>query len=103
MRETVNIKIRNDDYASEVENALGSKARLRILRLLAKYPDHAFTQYRICQVTGLKRQTASKHMKKLIEMNLIAQRGSSIVRYSFNTNNDRANVLREFFSKMLLM
>jgi len=102
MRETVNLRIRNDDYTFEVENTLGSKARLRILRLFAKYPNHAFTQYRICQVTGLKRQIASKHMKKLLERDLITSRGGTIVRYYFNTNNDQADALREFFSKMLL-
>lgn len=103
MRETVHLRIRNDNYALEIERTLGSKARLRILRLFAKYPNHAFTQYRICQITGLKRQVASKHMRKLLEMGLIIPRGSTVVRYYFNTNNDQADVLREFFSKMLLM
>jgi len=102
MRETVNLRIRNDNYASEMESLLGSKARLRILRLFAKYPNHAFTKYRICQITGLKRQAASKHMRELLERNLIMSKGGEIVRYYFNINNDRADVLREFFSKMLL-
>jgi len=102
MRETANLRIRNDNYASEMEKLLGSKARLRILRLFAKYPNHAFTQYRICQVTGLKRQVTSKHMRELLERDLIIQKGSSIVRYYFNTSNDQADALREFFSKMLL-
>lgn len=103
MREAVTLRIRSDNYASEMEKLLGSKARLRILRLLAKYPSHAFTQYRICQVTGLKRQIASKHMRKLLEQDLIIQRGGTMVRYYFNTNSDQADALQEFFSKILLM
>ena len=102
MRETLTLRIRNDDYASEMEKLLGSKARLRILRLFAKYPNHAFTQYRICQVTGLKRQVASKHMRELLERDLIIQKGSPIVRYYFNTSNDQADALRELFLKMSL-
>ncbi len=102
MRETVTLRIRNDDYASEMEKLLGSKARIRILRLFAKYPNHAFTQYRVCQVTGLKRQVASKHMRELLERNLIASKGGEIARYYFNINNDQANVLREFFLRILL-
>ena len=102
MREAVTLRIRSDNYASEMEKLLGSKARLRILRLFTKYPNHAFTQYRICQVTGLRRQVTSKHMRELLERDLIIQKGSPIVRYYFNTNNDQADALREFFSKMLL-
>jgi DNA-binding transcriptional ArsR family regulator len=96
------INIRNDHYAFEMEELLGSKARLRTLRLLAKYPNHAFTKYKICQVTGLKRQIASNHLRRLLEQNLIASRGGTIVRYCFNTHYYRANALREFLSKMLL-
>jgi len=103
MRETVNLKIRNDSHALEMEKLLGSKARLRILRLFAKHPDYAFTQYRICQVTGLKRQIASKHVRKLLELGLIISKGGAIVRYYFNINNDQADALREFFSKISLM
>jgi len=102
MKEADSINIRNDHYAFEMEELLGSKARLRILRLLAKYPNYAFTKYKICQVTGLKRQNASKHLRRLLEQNLIASREGIVVRYCFNTHYYRANTLREFLSEMLL-
>ena len=100
MKEISNTKVRNDRYALEIEELLGSKARLRILRLFAKYPNHTFTQYKICQATGLKRQAASKHLEKLLEEHLVASRRGAITTYYFNINNDQANALRECFVKM---
>lgn len=102
MKETGIVKVRNDRYALEMEELLGSKARFRILRLFAKYPNYAFTQYKICRVTGLKRQAVSKHVRKLLERRLITSRGDSILRYYFNITNRQANVIRECLTKMAL-
>lgn len=95
-------RIRSDAYASSMETALGSKARLRILRLLAKYPNHALTKYRICQTTGLRNQSASRHLNKLLEKGLIQSRGTIIRRYTLNHESEEASLLREFFTRIRL-
>ena len=93
------LRVRNDAYASSMETLLASKARLRILRLLIKYPHHALTKYKICQTTGLKNQSASRHIKKLLEKGLIQSKGTIIKRYKLNQGSEEATLLREFFTK----
>jgi DNA-binding MarR family transcriptional regulator len=102
MREKINLPIKNDPYAKMMENALGSRGRIRILRLLSRYPDHTFTQYRIAQSTGLKRQDIIAHLKTLEKTGLIEKRGKTAVRYCLNDKSVEAEALKNLFQKIRL-
>ena len=53
---------------AELEEVLGSRGRLRILKFLIKNPtgETALTVYRLTSLTGLKRGNVEKHLETLM-------------------------------------
>lgn len=92
--------IRGDKLVRIVEEVFGSKAKIRILRLLTKYPDHTFTKYRICQGTGISFITVDRHLRFLEKIGLIEGRGETAIRYAINEANGLALIVKELFQSL---
>ncbi|TFF90441.1 MAG: ArsR family transcriptional regulator [Promethearchaeota archaeon] len=74
---------------SYVEKILGSKPRVRILKLLAK--DYELNISAIIKKTRLNHQCALRHLKKLKDLNFIQEKRFGRIRiFRFKTENVKA-------------
>jgi len=87
--------------AIEVEKALTSSGKLRILRLLMKSPDHAFTRYEIGKQIPLSPADIKNGLSVLVKIGwvkeLILQH---LQKYSINMDNELVIQFTDFFRKI---
>jgi len=89
-----------DEEKKRFIDAIGNPSRLKILLVLWK-SDKELTVYRICQHTGLGRSAVSRHLRKLLENELICRRVyGEIPLYAINGNDSRARAMIEYFAKI---
>lgn len=85
----------------EVEKGLGSLGNLKILRLLMKNPDHAFTRYKIGKSVPLDPVSIRNDLKKLVEIGWVIEfKVQHLSKYSINLENDRVRHLIDFFREV---
>jgi len=87
------------EKGKEVEEALGSVGRIRILRELAREPERSFSKYSLIKATGLKREDLNRNLKRLTEAGWVKEVPGTSARYQINTENPKAQHLIEFFKK----
>jgi len=73
----------------EVEGALGSVGRVRILRELARSPERSFSKYSLAKATGLKRETPNRNLKRLTEAGWVKEVSGASARYQINTETSK--------------
>jgi len=59
------MKLEERGLAEVVELGIGSTAKLKILRLMVRNPDHAFTMYELERRTPLKAVDIRRHVTNL--------------------------------------
>ncbi|TFG22095.1 MAG: ArsR family transcriptional regulator [Promethearchaeota archaeon] len=80
---------------NRIEDLLGSKARVKILALLAK--ENELNISSIIRKTHLNHSIVVKHLKKLIAANLAQEKKFGRIRiYRFKTENLKARSLKNF-------
>jgi DNA-binding transcriptional ArsR family regulator len=89
-----------DEEKKRFIEAIGNSSRLKILLILWK-SDKELTAYKICQRTGLGRNAASRHLRKLLENGLVCRRVyGEIPLYAINREDSRVRAMIEFFAKI---
>ena len=87
--------------AVDIEKALASLGKLRILRLLMKAPDHAFTRYEIGKKTPLNSIEIRNSVKMLIEIGWLKELTTQhLQKYSINLENEVVGQLYDFFKRV---
>jgi predicted transcriptional regulator len=87
--------------AIEIETALSSRGKLKILRLLMKKHNHAFTRYEIKKKTPLSSRDIKSDLQILVKVGWINQLNvQHIQKYSINLNNNLTNEFFNFFKKI---
>ncbi|MFX0058711.1 MAG: ArsR/SmtB family transcription factor [Candidatus Hodarchaeota archaeon] len=79
----------------KVENALGSRARIKILKLLALNNELSITQ--IIKKTKLNHSSVIKHLNFLKSLNIIQEKRFGRIKiFRFKTENIKAISLKKF-------
>jgi len=82
----------------EVETALSSLGKLKILRLLMKNPDHAFTRYEIGKKIPINPRDIKNNVQALFEIGwLIELKYGNLQKYSINMDHNLVGRLSDFF------
>jgi len=87
--------------AGDIEKALASSGKLRILRLMMKAPDHAFTRYEIGKKTPLNSVEIRNSVKILVEIGWVKELTTQhLQKYSINLENEVVCQLYDFFRRV---
>jgi len=91
----------SEKTAVDIEKALASLGKLRILRLLMKSPDHAFTRYEIGKKTPMNSIEIRNSVEMLVEIGWLKELTTQhLQKYSINLENDVVGQLYDFFKKV---
>ena len=88
------------DRRKEIELGLGTEGKLRILRILLRSPEEAFTKYQLEKLTRLKPVDVRKALKVLVEIGWIQELPYNPKKYKINLENKVVQELGEFFEKI---
>lgn len=91
---------RVEDIQRMVEEGLGSRSRLRILRLLTAGEASSQTKYRLQKATGLKPVDVRRHLKVLVETGWVKEHSYNPPVYTLDLDSPRARFLVDFFKKI---
>jgi len=81
------------------DSAVGSHSRLKILLALWK-SDKELTVYKICQRTGLGRNSVALHLRNLISIRLVSRTiFGEIPLYDINKDDFRVKAMIDFLPK----
>ena len=87
--------------AEELEKALTSPGKLKIIRLLMKSPDHAFTRYEIRKKLPLSPTDIKNDLNTLLEIGWIKEyKIQHLQKYSINLNNPITKQFSDFFKQI---
>jgi hypothetical protein len=82
----------------EVETALSSLGKLKILRLLMKNPDHAFTRYEIGKKIPINPRNIKNNVQSLFEIGWLTElKYGYLQKYSINMDHNIVQHLSNFF------
>ena len=82
----------------EIETALSSIGKLKILRLLMKSPDHAFTRYEIGKKTPINPRDIKNNLQALLEIGWLTElKYGHLQKYSINLDHNLVQRLLTFF------
>jgi hypothetical protein len=84
-----------------VEKGLGTIGKLKILRLLLKEPDHAFTKYEINKRTSLSPDVIGNSLESLVALDWVKEiHIQHLTKYYINLKNADVCSVRAFFGKV---
>ena len=82
-----------------MEGVLGSKGKIKILRLLMREGEVNIT--RIVRETGLRHSLVEKHLEELASMGIVVEKRIGRLRlFSLNLGNPRVALLLELLKRM---
>lgn len=84
----------------EIEEALGSRGRIRILRCLYTHRSAGLTRYRIARETGLSQREVRRLLGLLVELGWVSQTDTSPRTYRLNLGKRAVEALVEFFEAL---
>lgn len=85
----------------EVEKGLGSIGKLKILRLLIKKPNQAFTRYELGKKISNDPISIRNDLKALVQINWITElKIQHLNKYAINFNNDIVKRLADFLREI---
>lgn len=84
----------------EVETALGSVGRLRVLREMIKKPYEYFTKYGLEKATGLKPVDLRSDLKVLVDLDWVREYAYDPKTYRINTEHEIVKHVAELFLKL---
>ena len=88
--------------AGEMEEAMGSRGRLRVLKFLVRNPkgEPALSVFRLKTLTGLRGRNVEKHLETLVKRGWVEEipiLGGR--KYRLKRENPRVEALIQFFKK----
>jgi len=83
----------------ELEVGLGSVGKLRIMRVLARRKEEAYTKYALERATGLKPVDIRSDLKSLTLMKWVKEYPYRPKKYKINMDNPTVAYLIDFFIK----
>ncbi|MEM2094080.1 MAG: ArsR family transcriptional regulator [Candidatus Bathyarchaeia archaeon] len=87
--------------SDDIEKALASLGKLRIIRLLMREPNHAFTRYEIGKKTPLNSNDIKNNLKTLVEIGWVKEVTTQhLKKYSINLDNEVVSLLYNFFKQV---
>lgn len=88
---------RHSELCLEVEKGLGGVGKLKILRLLMKSPNHAFTRYEIGKTVPNDPISIRSNLKTLVQMNWVTNyQVQHLNKFSINLENEIVKRLADF-------
>ncbi len=89
------MSINNFNNGNSIEDLLGSKARIRILKVLAKNNEMNISY--IIKKTRLNHSNVLKHLEILKDLNIIQEKKFGRIKiYRYKNENIKANCLKKF-------
>jgi len=86
------------DAWEEIELALGSAGRLKIIQFLTEKPDKTFTRYKLRR-TGLKPKDITNDLKTLVALAWVKEQRYGRRTYQINLENPIVQQFSEFLKK----
>ena len=87
--------VKGKENSFSIENLFGSKARLKILKVLTVNAEMSITQ--IIKKTSLNHSSVKKHLNRLKALNLVQEKAFGRIRiYRYKVENLKANSLKTF-------
>lgn len=91
----------DEKIATEIEQILTSSGKMKILRLLMKFPNHTFTRYEIGKKTPLSQKDIARDLDILVKAKWIIEFQLQYLRkYSINLDNELTHQFFEFFKEI---
>jgi Fic family protein len=84
----------------EVEAALGSVGKLRILKFLIKNPEKAYTRYSLKKETGIKPKDVTNDLKTLVTIGCVKEYRYGRKTYQINMDNHIVQNFSVFIGKI---
>ena len=92
------MRVDRRDAWKEIELALGSVGKLKILRFLTENPDNGFTRYMLRR-TGLKPKDITNDLKTLVALGWVKEYKYGRKTYQINLENAIVKQFLEFLKK----
>jgi len=92
--------MRKSEFWDEVENALGSVGRLRILRVLTEHPHRQYTKYTLKRKTGLSSKELERQIRTLIEIGWVEEYPHRPRTYRANLKKTPVKLAAEFLRRL---
>jgi hypothetical protein len=91
---------RHREVGLEVEKGLGGAGKLKILQLLMRSPNPAFTRYEIGKTVRTDPTSIRRNLKTLVQMNWVTNfQVQHLNKYSINLENEIVKRLAIFYGK----
>jgi len=92
---------RHREICLEVEKGLGGVGKLKILRLLMKSPDHAFTRYEIGKRVSIDSVSIRNDIKTFVQIGWVTPfQVQHLSKYSINLGNEVVKRLADFLREI---
>jgi hypothetical protein len=89
------------EKAEDIERAITSPGKLKILRLLMRTPDHAFTRYEIRKKILLSPEDIKKDLATLVDVGWVREHEvQHLQKYTINLGNPLVKQLLDFFKNI---
>jgi DNA-binding IclR family transcriptional regulator len=85
---------------TQIEEAIGSKGRLRIVGTLASSPMELFSRYALGRKTGIRHSYIKSDLEKLVRLGWVEELNSLTKKYRLNTKNPQVEHILEFLKKV---
>ncbi|MFQ6011259.1 MAG: hypothetical protein ACE5KG_03705 [Nitrososphaerales archaeon] len=85
---------------SQVEEALGSKGKLRIIGTLASSPRDVFSRYALGRKTGIRQTYIKSDLEKLVRLGWVEELDSLTKKYRLNSKHPPVEYALDFLKKV---
>ncbi|MEK0324889.1 MAG: hypothetical protein QQN63_04215 [Nitrosopumilus sp.] len=85
---------------TQIEEAIGSKGRLRIIGTLASSPMDVYSRYALGRKTGIRHAYLKSDLEKLMRLGWVEELNSLTKKYRLNTKHPQVEHLLEFLKKV---
>ncbi len=85
---------------TQIEEAIGSKGRLRIVGTLASSPRELYTRYALGRKTGIRQAYIKSDLEKLVRLGWVEELKSLTKKYRLNTEHPQVEHILEFLKKV---
>jgi Fic family protein len=99
----VSMKTKDNDYWVEIEDGLGSRGRIRILRYLLEHSKQQHSKYVLRNKTGLTSKEASRQIQKLVKLGWVKEFSIQPKIYRANIENPTVKLISDFFYNLKLL
>ena len=84
----------------QIEEAIGSKGRLRIVGTLASSPMELLSRYALGRKTGIRHAYIKSDLEKLVRLGWVEELNSLTKKYRLNTKHPQVEHILEFLKKV---